>query len=117
MARFFKKNELICPCGCGVYNIDAEALERLDKARLIAGLPFIINSACRCSEHNAKVGGKSNSEHLSGKAFDIKCTDSRTRLIIIDALLKAGFNRIGIAKSYIHADTSNIKDQFVMWLY
>lgn len=116
MTRFFKSKELACPC-CGSCLVDKEALERLDKARFIAGLPFIINSAYRCRKHNEEVGGKNTSEHLSGKAFDIKCTDSRTRLIIIDALLKAGFDRIGIAKTYIHADTSNVKDRNVMWLY
>lgn len=116
MARYFKDDEFKCPC-CGQNHISTELVEMLDKARFLAGVPFIITSGYRCSEHNQAVNGKSRSAHLAGKAVDISCKDSRTRLIMIDALLRTGFNRIGIGKNFVHADINPVADKNVMWLY
>jgi len=115
----FKDSEFDCKCGCGMGKKDfrPESIDRIFLARRIAGIPFVLNSAIRCAKHNkdvSKIGDTSS--HLSG-AFDIKCPDSRSRFIIIDALLKAGFTRIGIAKTFIHADDDPDKDQNVEWLY
>ena len=44
--------------------------------------------------------------------------DSRSRFIIISALLSAGFNRIGIASTFIHCDTAEKgKTKNVIWTY
>jgi len=92
-------------------------LQMLDDARSIAGIPFRINSGFRTKEHNAYVGGAESSSHCYGYAIDIHCTDSRSRSIIIDSLHRAGFNRIGIGKTFIHADNDPEKDANVVWLY
>ena len=97
--------------------MDKEFLLKLDRARDLAGIPFKINSAYRTPEHNAKIGGKPNSSHLKGLAVDISVTNSRQRFIILKALLDTGFNRIGIAKSFIHVDDDKSKDSQVVWLY
>jgi len=98
-------------------NMDLGFLAKLDEAREIAGIPFKINSAFRTPEHNAKVGGKDNSSHLKGLAVDISATDSRSRFIILGALIKVGFNRIGIAKTFIHVDDDKEKSGRVVWVY
>ena len=98
-------------------NVSILLLSMLDKARYIAGIPFVINSAYRTKEHNLKIGGKPNSSHLKGLAVDISCKDSRSRFIIINALIKAGFNRIGVAKTFIHADIDKSKSNNVIWTY
>lgn len=98
-------------------NMDLDFLAKLDEAREIADIPFKINSAFRTPEHNAKIGGKPNSSHLRGLAVDIRAADSRTRFIILEALIKVGFNRIGIAKTFIHVDLSEDKAQKVVWVY
>ena len=92
-------------------------LNMLDDARSIANTPFIINSGYRTIEHNSNVGGKSNSSHLRGLAADIKVNDSRTRGLILKALREAGFNRIGIAKTFLHVDFDSTKANNVTWLY
>ena len=97
--------------------MDKEFLLKLDRARDLAGIPFKINSAYRTPEHNAKIGGKPNSSHLKGLAVDISVTNSRQRFIVLKALLDTGFNRIGIAKSFIHVDDDKSKDSQVVWLY
>jgi zinc D-Ala-D-Ala carboxypeptidase len=98
-------------------NMDLGFLAKLDEAREIADIPFKINSAFRTPEHNAKIGGKPNSSHLRGLAVDIRAADSRTRFIILNALIKVGFNRIGIAKTFIHIDDDPEKSGKVVWVY
>ena len=92
-------------------------LKLVQCARDIAGIPFIVNSGYRTEYQNKKVGGKTDSSHLRGYAVDLKCSDSRTRKIMVDSLLKAGFNRIGIGNTFIHADNDSDKYVNMIWLY
>lgn len=108
MSKYFKEIE---------ENMNADFLNKLDEAREIANIPFIINSAYRSPEHNAKIGGKPNSSHLKGLAVDISVTNSRQRFIVLNALLNVGFTRIGIADTFIHVDLSTDKSQQVIWTY
>lgn len=101
---------LACPC-CGLLNIDFDFIVKLDYARQLAQTPFIIESGCRCPEHNIKVGGAKNSAHIATKddpsyAVDIRCKDNRTRYIMVNALLAVGLNRICLYhnKGIIHVD-------------
>jgi len=98
-------------------NMDNDFLQMLDMAREIANIPFKINSGYRTKEHNKKVGGKSDSSHLVGKATDIAYKDSRERYIIITSLQEAGFNRLGIAKTFVHVDNDQTKAPNVIWTY
>jgi len=98
-------------------NMDNDFLQMLDMAREIANIPFKINSGYRTKEHNKKVGGKSDSSHLVGKAVDIAYSNSRDRWIIITALQEAGFNRLGIAKTFVHTDSDQTKSPDVIWTY
>jgi len=117
MSRYFKNEEFTCKCGCGLNNFDKETLISLDIAREFADTPFVINSGCRCEKHNKAVGGKETSSHLKGFAVDIKAITSIQRSRILHGLVLAGFTRIGIAKSFIHADMDVDKAQDVCWLY
>ena len=105
--RYFNYHEFDSPdaIGSGEHMMDEDFLEMLDRARHLAGVPFKINSGYRTKEHNKKVGGKTNSAHTMGCAADIHCVDSRSRCYILGALLEVGFNRIGIAKTFIHVET------------
>ena len=115
----FQEREFSCKCGkCqkGFKDMDPKTLEKLERARKIADIPFFITSAMRCAEHNSREGGSQTSSHLNGTAIDIDVKSSRDRFLIIDSLIKAGFNRVGIAKTFIHADTDT-KTEKVIWLY
>ena len=89
--------------------MDLGFLHKLDEARMLADTPFRITSGYRTTEHNAKVGGRVGSSHLKGCAVDIAVNNSAQRSAIIQGLVKAGFTRIGIAKTFIHADTDENK--------
>ena len=115
---YFKLNEFDSPDlkGSGAL-MDETLIDMLINARHKAGIPFIINSGYRTEKHNKKVGGVKSSSHLKGLAVDIKCVDSRSRYLIINALQDAGFNRIGIAKTFIHCDIDINKPKNVYWFY
>lgn len=114
--KYFKEHEFACKCGkCngGFDKMDATLLRMLDEARGYAGIPFKINSAYRCLAHNKAVGGVPNSAHARGYAVDISCTDSRSRYLMLKALLAAGFTRVELAPTWLHVDTDPAKDQDV----
>ncbi len=114
--KYFSELELKCKC-CGEMGMDLEFILDLEDARHEARTPFIITSGYRCIKHNAAVGGSETSSHLKGLAVDIKAITSRERMIIVGSLFHNGFNRIGIAKTFIHTDKDPDKAPGVMWLY
>jgi len=115
-SRYFTVQEFVCPC-CNDQAMSRIFIARLDQARGLAGVPFVLTSAWRCYQHNLDVGGKETSSHLFGLAVDIAVTNSRDRYKIVNALLNVGFTRIGIGKDFIHVDMDNTKDAEVIWLY
>ena len=108
MSKYFKEIE---------YKMDADFLAKLDKARELANIPFTINSAYRNADQNARAGGKPNSSHLKGLAVDIRANDSSTRYMVLNALISVGFNRIGVASTFIHVDDDKEKANNVIWTY
>ena len=96
--------------------MDKDFLAKLDKAREYAKTPFVINSAYRSPDHPESIKNPSSS-HIKGLAVDIKATDSRTRYRVLDALMSVGFNRIGIADTFIHVDDDKDKSSDVIWTY
>lgn len=116
--RYFDISEFDSPDLKGSGNrMDKTLLSMLDEARHIAQIPFHINSGYRTVLRNAQVGGVANSSHLRGLAVDIRCTDDASRSKIVTSLLKVGFNRIGIAKNFVHCDIDTTKKQNRIFLY
>ena len=114
--RYFKLEEFSCKC-CGKVIMNDNFLTKLDLAREYADVPFKIMSGYRCPKHNAAVGSTSKN-HVNGKAVDITCAVGPQRIAILTGLIKAGFKRIGIAESFIHADTMDSEGSPVScWLY
>ncbi len=115
---FFEYSEFNSPDEIDSYmNMDVAFLNKLSKARELAAIGFKITSGYRTPEHNAKVGGVPSSSHTVGRAVDIYAPTSTQKYIIINALLQAGFNRIGIAKNFIHVDDDPSKSEDVIWTY
>lgn len=97
--------------------IDYYALRKLNIAREYAKVPFHLNCSYRSRMHELAKGRSGESAHTLGCAFDIRCTTDRDRMAIVSGALRAGFSRIGIAKTYIHLDSSERHKQKVLWLY
>lgn len=123
MMKYFKYHEFDSPDVDGSGQMmDKNFLIMLEAAREIYGQPMRITSGFRTENYNEELKAKGykaspNSSHLKGLAADIECTNSTDRYNLIDSLLKAGFNRIGIADSFIHVDNDMSKAPFVIWTY
>ena len=97
--------------------MDPKLLEMIDEAREIYGKPIHVTSGYRTVEHNRRVGGVKSSSHLKGLAIDVACVNSDDRFAMLSALLEVGFNRIGVAKTFIHVDIDKDKSPKVFWVY
>jgi hypothetical protein len=76
LSQNFSRREFACHCGCGFGmnegDVHPELVQLLERIREHFDAPISITSGCRCATHNHLVGGAKNSQHLQGKAADIK---------------------------------------------
>lgn len=105
-----------CSPRCDIADMNPEFLAKLDEAREIAGVPFVLNSAFRSVEYELDRGRTGTGAHTLGCAVDIACQSSSWRIKIVSALVQVGFVRIGIAKTFIHVDSSTLHPPGI-WLY
>ena len=120
MTKNFKIQEFECKCGCDmpleVYENIIKLASQLQFLRDYTGRPITINSAYRCPEHNAKVGGSKTSQHLLGKAADITIQSLKPAEIyrIIEDLIDMGHmlqGGLGLyeKKGFVHYDIRKTK--------
>jgi hypothetical protein len=114
ITEHFSESELQCKCGCERMEFTDAAVERLEKLRLAAGFPIIINSAYRCPDHNVEVSstgpdGPHTKVGLDNITVDIKAYGAKAyRLVTIAP--GYGFTGIGAKqngpkeKRFIHLD-------------
>lgn len=106
--KYFKESE--------VMGLSPALVEMLDKARGLAGIPFVITSGIRTEEHNESVGGVKDSAHLKGLAVDLLVKDSVAGGKILIALVGAGFKRFGFYEDgHIHVDIDPEKPSPCYW--
>lgn len=117
-AHFFSDEEFkACTPSCERSQICDSSLARLDLCRSIAKTPFVLSSAYRSSQYEISKGRSGKGAHTEGRAFDIRCDNSRLRMRIVRAALEVGFTRIGLGKTFVHLDDSPNLSQEVIWLY
>lgn len=118
MAKYFSPAEFKrCTPSCKMEDMDAGFLATLDRVREKAGIPLVLNSAYRSPAYELKHNRKGTSTHTLGLAVDIRCNTYQNRFRIVWAALACGITRIGIAKTYVHLDSSPKHAQEVIWDY
>ena len=113
--RYFKKSEFKCKCGryCNGYpaEIDLGMVSIADAVRARLGVPVTVNSGLRCRQHNANVGGATNSQHLYGTAADLGCPSGVTPQKMYDIAedIMGNTGGLGLYSWGIHIDSRSTK--------
>jgi uncharacterized protein YcbK (DUF882 family) len=113
LTKNFNLSEFQCKCGCEMPDFVKKNVEELAKDLQVirdkVGVGFTPNSAYRCPKHNQIIGGVKTSQHLKGKAADIKIkgiepsevADLIEDLMKTEAITKGG---VGRYNSFTHVD-------------
>ena len=108
--KYFRKEEFMCNCG-GKYcsGFPAEPVPMLvytaDKVRTHFGREALVSSGVRCKQHNANVGGVSNSRHTMGKAMDFRIVGKTAAQVLafVQAQPEIAYS-YAIDGNYVHMD-------------
>ena len=112
LTKNFKLEEFECKCGCVMPQFVKpnilELAENLQILRDEVGRIDLTN-AYRCKEHNADVGGSINSQHLVGKAADIKSKNLKPSELAehVDDMMNIEtfkLGGIGLYNTFTHVD-------------
>ena len=104
----FDRSEFACKCGCGFDTVDVKLLEVLEGVRAYFDVPVYVNSACRCVAHNHSVGGSPRSQHVKGRAADIRVLGHTPQEVAdyVESMMKS-WGGVGVypKKNFVHVDT------------
>ena len=112
----FNREEYACKCGCGRDNIKNELAASVQLVRDIVKRGIVITSGVRCETHNTSIKATPSSSHIDGWAADLAYKGSAERYQLLNATIQV-FDRVGIAKNFIHVDVDSTKSPGVVWLY
>lgn len=107
--QYFSRKEFACKCGRYGNGYPAQmqrsVVELADRARAeLKGVGFV-SSELGCSQHNANVGGVSDSRHLIGKAIDLRIEGRSARQTLAWAQKRPEVRyTYAIDTSYFHID-------------
>lgn len=109
----FKVKEFACKDGSDPVFISQELVAVLQKIRTHFDKPVNITSAYRTPTYNKKVGGVNNSQHLYGRAADIKVTGVKPKDVATYAeKLLPNKGGIGTYDNFTHIDVRAVKSRW-----
>lgn len=91
-----------------------ELAKNLQVLRDAIGKSITINSGYRSPKYNAKIGGVKNSQHVKGKASDLRVSGMTPKevALVIEGLIESGKMKqggIGIYPNFTHYDIRGVK--------
>ena len=106
----FRVREFACTDGSDPIFIDSDLVNVLQKVRTHFGKAVTITSAYRTPTKNKAVGGQTYSQHLYGRAADIKVSEIAPKKVAAyaETLLK-NKGGIGIYSTFCHIDVRTTK--------
>ena len=99
----FCVSEFACNDGGGRVLFDMELVRRLQGLRDYFKRPIVITSGYRTRSYNDIIGGAENSQHIYGRAADIKVIGTGSDEIAA-AAIRLGFRGVGIYETFVHVD-------------
>lgn len=105
----FTPKEMTCK-HCNALIIVDDFMDRLQRLRIAFKKPIVVNSAYRCSKHNAAVSSTGpTGPHTTGRAVDIK-VNGQDAYDLVKLALSLGFTGVGISQKgdwgsrFVHLD-------------
>lgn len=109
----FRVREFRCQDGTDPIFVDSDLVDILQKVRDHFGKAVTITSAFRTASHNKKVGGAKYSQHLYGKAADIKVSGVAPSVVADFAeTLMPSTGGIGRYATFTHVDVRKVKSRW-----
>ena len=121
LTKDFQLHEFECKCGCQMPDLVFTEVKKLaNQLQIIRSFiqrPIILTNAYRCPTHNKEVGGVSDSQHLLGKAADIKVKelDPTELYSVINTLIRYEYvteGGMGLYNTFVHYD---IRGTYARW--
>ncbi len=118
MTKNFKLSEFECNCGCvmpdEVKSNIIKLAGQLQTLRDIIDKPIRITNAYRCLSHNRSIGSKDTSQHILGKAADIKVSGYKPEVLakFIDEMIYGGHllqGGLAAYNTFVHYDIRKTK--------
>ncbi|MCG8540811.1 MAG: D-Ala-D-Ala carboxypeptidase family metallohydrolase [Clostridia bacterium] len=103
LSQNFHIKEFVCKEGKGEVLIAEGLIEKLQALRNYLNRPIIITSGYRSPAYNKKIKGSPKSQHIHGRAVDIKVPGVAAE-DVGRASIKLGFKGIGIYDTFTHLD-------------
>ena len=115
----FAISEMACKCGkCGgLALMDHEFMLKLQDMRHSLGRPMVIASGYRCRQHPVEARKSAPGAHARGMAADIQVRGGAERLEMMMVGLECGMRSFGVAKGFVHVDTSDHRGADMLWSY
>ncbi len=109
----FRVKEFACTDGSDPVFIDSDLVNILQKIRAHFGKAVTITSAYRTPTKNKACGGSAYSQHLYGRAADIKVNGVTPKKVAeyAEKLLKNS-GGIGVYKTFTHIDVRSTKSRW-----
>lgn len=113
LSKNFRVREFRCKDDTDPIFIDSDLVDVLQKVRDHFGKAVTITSAFRTASHNKKVGGAIYSQHLYGKAADIKVSGVAPSVVADFAeTLMPSTGGIGRYSTFTHVDVRKVKSRW-----
>jgi uncharacterized protein YcbK (DUF882 family) len=113
LSENFRVREFACTDGSDPIFIDTELVEVLQKIRTHFGKSVTITSAYRTPTKNKACGGSTYSQHMYGKAADVKISGVSPKKVAAyaETVLK-NKGGIGIYSTFTHIDVRSTKSRW-----
>lgn len=115
----------VCVPACKIEDLHPDLVELIRRAQHLAGFTFAITSGYRPKSWELSHGRTGSSSHSRtdkdekpcSLAVDISTRDSHTRYKVLVSLAAVGVPRLGVGKTFVHADIDETKPHSIIWHY
>jgi len=111
LSKNFTHREMRCRC-CDELLVSPWLLIGLEWLRDLIVSPIRVHSAYRCVQHNQRVGGVPNSQHILGNAADISTPTLSPKQLAMIAAEVPHFGGIGLYQNFVHVDIRPTKSRW-----